>query len=73
MDVTEHEDAITIVGRKDLTGVRLSSYNDHRMAMMEAIAATVTKEPVSIDNRECVSKSYPEFFNDYVKLGGEVE
>ena len=73
VDVTEHEDAITIVGRKDLTGVRLSSYNDHRMAMMEAIAATVTKEPVSIDNRECVSKSYPEFFNDYVKLGGEVE
>lgn len=73
VDVTEHEDAITIVGRKDLTGVRLSSYNDHRMAMMEAIAATVTKEPVSIDNRECVSKSYPEFFNDYVKLGGEVK
>lgn len=73
VDVTEYEDAITIVGRKDLTGVRLSSYNDHRMAMMGAIAATVTKEPVSIDNRECVSKSYPEFFNDYVKLGGEVE
>ena len=53
--------------------VTFDTYNDHRMAMMLAIAATVAKEPVIIDNKECVKKSYPGFFDDFVSLGGKID
>ena len=41
------------------------------MAMMLAIASTVCKEPVIIDNKECVKKSYPSFWEDFEMLGGK--
>ena len=49
----------------------MSSYHDHRMAMMEAIASTVCQEDVIIDDEQCVSKSYPGFWEDFKQLGGE--
>lgn len=51
--------------------VALSSYNDHRMAMSAAIAALGHKGRILLDGCECVSKSYPQFFIDYNKLGGK--
>lgn len=47
--------------------------NDHRIAMSAAIAATVADGPVTILGAECVSKSYPDFWSDYTKLGGYYE
>ena len=46
--------------------------NDHRIAMMAAVAAVACKEPVTILGAECVKKSYPRFWEDYTALGGEV-
>lgn len=43
---------------------------DHRIAMSAAIAATISQNPVTILGAECVSKSYPHFWEDYAKLGG---
>ena len=43
------------------------------MAMMLAIASTVCKEPMVIDNKECVKKSYPSFWEDYKSLGGIID
>ena len=51
----------------------VSSYNDHRIAMSAAIAATVATGPITILNAECVRKSYPAFWVDYRKLGGNYE
>ena len=56
-----------------LTGGIVDSANDHRIAMAAAIAATVAEKPVIIKNADCVSKSYPEFWNDYRILGGQYE
>ena len=47
--------------------------NDHRIAMMAAIAASRCTGGVTIHGAECVQKSYPAFFDDYAKLGGIVE
>lgn len=47
-----------------------SSYDDHRMAMMLAIASIVCRESIVIERPYCVSKSYPSFFDDFKKLGG---
>ena len=56
-----------------LTGGTVDAKNDHRIAMSAAIAATVCREPVTILGAECVSKSYPQFFEEYKHLGGSYE
>lgn len=52
-------------------GVTVDPAGDHRIAMMAAIAAAVCDAPVTILNGECVNKSYPSFWEDYRRLGGE--
>ena len=46
--------------------------NDHRIAMMAAVAAVACKQPVTILGRGVREKSYPRFWEDYTALGGEV-
>lgn len=69
-NITEQEDGLIIQGVDALHGNSVSSWNDHRIAMTLAIASTCMKEPLVIDNKECVKKSYPNFFEDFIKLGG---
>jgi len=38
-----------------------------------AIAATRAKGEVIINNPSAIDKSYPNFFKDYIKLGGECD
>lgn len=47
--------------------VSVETYNDHRMAM--AFAPLALKVPVTINNANVVSKSYPGFWDDLQKLG----
>lgn len=69
--ITEKEDGLIIEGGKELKGgVEVWSHKDHRIAMTLAIASTVCKEPIIIKDYECVSKSYPEFWEDFKNLGG---
>ena len=48
----------------------IHSNNDHRIAMAAAIAGIKAKGNIEITGSECVSKSYPNFFEDYIKIGG---
>ncbi len=57
----------------DYHGGIIDSHNDHRIAMAAAIAATVATAPVTILGAECVEKSYPSFWSEYVRLGGYYE
>ena len=69
--VEEYEDHLVIHGRERLAGgVAVSGHNDHRIAMMAAIAAIRCNGPVTITGAECVKKSYPDFWEDYRSLGG---
>ena len=71
--VEEYEDHLVIHGRERLAGgVTVSGHNDHRIAMMAAIAAIRCEAPVTITGAECVKKSYPRFWEDYRRLGGEL-
>ena len=54
-----------------LRGGVLDARNDHRIAMAGAVAGLGSDEGVSIRGPECVSKSYPGFFDDLISLGGE--
>lgn len=59
-----------IIHHAELQGGCVDSCGDHRIAMSAAIAATICKKPVTIKNAESVEKSYPDFFKDYINLGG---
>ena len=71
--VTELENSLLIEGVESLTGGIVSSWDDHRIAMSLAIAATCAKDEVIIENPSCVKKSYPSFWRDYKLLGGKVD
>ena len=72
--VEEGPDFLKIRGRDGLTGgVTVDCCNDHRIAMMAAVAATRCAEPVTLLGAECVSKSYPNFWEEYKRLGGKFD
>jgi len=54
---------LTIQPQKKYQPARISSFNDHRIAMSFGVAGTRIKG-ITIDNPDCVSKSYPAFWQD---------
>ena len=72
-EMEEGTDYLVIQGKDSLPGgVTVSGHNDHRIAMMAAIAAIRCEKPVTIAGADCVKKSYPDFWRDYQELGGQV-
>ncbi len=71
--VEEFPDGIRVAGViRFAGGVELDCHNDHRIAMMLAIAATRCEKPITLLGAECVNKSYPTFWEDYESLGGQI-
>ena len=64
-------DTLTVYGT-GLTGGTVSSHNDHRIAMAAAIASTVCSQSVTILGAEAVKKSYPQFWQEFTRLGGKL-
>jgi len=54
-----------------LRGANINSYLDHRIAMSFAVLALVAKGATTIQGADCVAKSYPDFWKDFEKIGGE--
>lgn len=67
-DIESRKDGMVIRGKTALKGGKVSSFGDHRIGMMLAIAALLSKDPVDLENPECISVSYPNFFDDLQKL-----
>lgn len=65
-------DYIVVDGEGQPEGGRVSSHNDHRIAMACAVAGLASKDGVVISGAEAVEKSYPTFFEDIKKLGAKV-
>ena len=53
-------------------GASYDGGNDHRTVMSQAVLASLASEKSEITGAEVVDKSYPDFFRDYAKLGGEL-
>ena len=67
----EGPDFLTVHGGP-LSGGTVDCANDHRIAMAAAIAATACAGPVTVRGAECVKKSYPDFWEVYRSLGGDI-
>lgn len=72
-DVTETKDGMIINGGKRLHGAELKGYNDHRIVMAFSVAAANADGETIIDDMQSINKSYPSFFEDYMKIGGKCE
>ena len=71
--IIEKEDGLVVTGVEKLQGgVEVWSHKDHRIAMTLAIASTRCEKPIVIKDYECIAKSYPNFFEDFKALGGNV-
>lgn len=66
-------DDLVIQGVVAPSGGVVDAAGDHRIAMMAAVIATRCSGPTTILGAECVSKSYPAFFEDFSSLGGYCE
>lgn len=72
-ELIEQPDGMIINGGKQLSGgVTVDSFGDHRIAMAMAIAALHCAQPITLTNAEVVTKSYPDFWDDYKNYGGIV-
>ena len=67
-NITATDDGMIIEGPTSLHGAELQTYGDHRIGMMAAIASLITSSPVTIDNAECISVSYPNFFEQLTSV-----
>lgn len=72
-DVKEKKDGLVINGKNKLKGGVVSSFNDHRIAMALASVSSMCSGNLVIQGADCVNKSYPDFWNDFAKIGGHVE
>lgn len=67
-EVNITEDSLQLnASNKIRNGISISTYNDHRMAM--AFAPLGLKTTLTIKNADVVSKSYPQFWEDFKTIG----
>lgn len=65
--VRESADSISITPPQELLGATIETYNDHRMAMCFSLVA-LGGVPVKILDPACVNKTYPSYFDDFMRL-----
>jgi 3-phosphoshikimate 1-carboxyvinyltransferase len=63
---------LMIIEGSSLKGNKVSSHNDHRIAMALAIAAINADGEVEIENSDAVGKSWPDFFEKMKDIGMDV-
>lgn len=71
--VRQEPEGLTVWGVNRLSGGEAASCGDHRIAMLCACAAPFCTGPVVLRDAGCTAKSYPGFWADYRRLGGQIE
>ncbi|WP_296384232.1 3-phosphoshikimate 1-carboxyvinyltransferase [Winogradskyella sp.] len=67
-EVTISEDTLRLESSNKIkSGISIATYHDHRMAM--AFAPLGLKTSILIENADVVSKSYPQFWEDFKAIG----
>jgi 3-phosphoshikimate 1-carboxyvinyltransferase len=70
-NISVTNDSLTLEPSNSInSNITIPTYNDHRMAM--AFAPLALKSPISIENADVVSKSYPTFWKDLKSIGFQI-
>lgn len=72
-NVIVNRDGLTIHPVRPLKGGIVDGCGDHRIVMAAAVAALGCTGTVIIKGAEAAEKSYPDFFKDYIALGGKAD
>lgn len=64
-------DNLYITGTGTLAGGTVDCVNDHRLVMAGALNALIATSTMILKDSEAISKSYPHFFEDWKRLGGD--
>ena len=72
VEVVEHPDGMTIVGRGPMQPGRIDSRGDHRIAMAGAICALAVAGDTLIHDTANIATSFPTFQESLAKLGVEL-
>ena len=62
-------DTLTVHGTGTLRGGSCEGFGDHRMVMSAALGSLISVQPVTVSDRGAISKSYPDFFEDFSVFG----
>ena len=73
LQIDLQDDIMQVHGGKGLKGATVHSRHDHRIAMACAVAALRAEGATTIEEAGAISKSYPGFYEDLVKLGANVK
>ena len=71
--VREDGDDLYIIGSGILKGGQGDCVNDHRLVMAGTLMALISENPVTLKDSEAITKSYPDFFEDWNLLGGNAQ
>lgn len=69
-EIEEFDDGFAITGPQRLTGGRVETAGDHRIAMAFAIAGLIAEGTTEIVNADCASVSFPGFYESLEMLTG---
>jgi 3-phosphoshikimate 1-carboxyvinyltransferase len=67
-EVEDWRDGFAVTGPCELRGAEIHTERDHRIAMAFAVAGLSAKGKTVVHDAECVSVSYPNFWDDLAKL-----
>jgi 3-phosphoshikimate 1-carboxyvinyltransferase len=70
VDIRQLEDALVINGGRPVLGGKADSFSDHRIAMSLSILAGIAKDKIKLTGAQAAAKSYPDFYQAFVKVGG---
>ena len=68
-DITPTDDGCIINGVERLKGGKIEHLGDHRIAMSAAMASLISDSPVTMDDTECCSVSFPGFLDTMRRMG----
>jgi 3-phosphoshikimate 1-carboxyvinyltransferase len=67
-EIQEGQDWLTVVPPAELRrGAVIDTYDDHRMAMCFSLASLLGV-PVTINDPDCVAKTFPDYFDVFAKV-----
>jgi 3-phosphoshikimate 1-carboxyvinyltransferase len=71
-NIEETEDGLRI-SQSCLHGAQVNSYADHRIAMALIVAGLASDGVTEVIGIECIKKSFPNFIEDFQKMGAKIE
>ena len=70
----QEKDSIKIFGSETQSGgVKIKTYNDHRVAMSMLVFGLASDEPIKVDDISMIKTSFPNFAELLKKIGAKVE